>query len=97
MSSKERSTWGKRQIDRAVSAQRTKGDKPPLVFRIKMSWIIALLSAAMVFVAIVGTSFMGYWVASSSLLRSAELTLEDQATELLAEQSFIESLEHDGA
>ena len=97
MSSKERSTWGKRQIDRAVSAQRTKGDKPPLVFRIKMSWIIALLSAAMVFIAIVGTSFMGYWVASNSLLRSAELTLEDQATELLSEQSFIDSLEHDGA
>ena len=45
-----------------------------------MSWTIALLSAAMVFVAIAVTSFVGYWVASRSLLSSAERTLEDQAT-----------------
>jgi hypothetical protein len=58
-----------------------------------MSWTIALLSAAMVFVAIAVTSFVGYWVASRSLLSSAERTLEDQATELLSDQDFLHSLE----
>lgn len=86
-------TWGKKQIDRAASWQENKGSKPPLVFRIKMSWTIALLSAAMVFVAIAVTSFVGYWVASRSLLSSAERTLEDQATELLSDQDFLHSLE----
>ena len=95
MSSKEPPVWGKRQIDKAVSAQHTQGSKPPLFFRIKISWIIALLSAVMVFGAVVGTSVLSYWVASSSLLNNAELTMEDQATKLLADESFIRQLESD--
>lgn len=91
-----RSSWTERQVERALEVIQTEGT-PPLVYRLKMSWIIGLLSAAMVFIAIAVSSGVGYWVASNSLMQSAEVELEDQANTLLTDEGFIRSLGGDEA
>lgn len=90
----KRPNWTNRQVERALEVIQDRG-APPLVYRLKMSWIIGLLSAAMVFVAIAVASGVGYWVASNSLMQSSEVALEDQANTLLSDGGFIKSLEGD--
>ncbi len=93
-SNRKRSSWTNRQVERALEVIQAKG-APPLVYRLKMSWLIGLLSAAMVFVAIAVTSGVGYGVASNSLMQSSEVALEDQANTLLADEGFIKNLKAD--
>ena len=93
-SNRKRSSWTNRQVERALEVIQAKG-APPLVYRLKMSWLIGLLSAAMVFVAIAVASGVGYGVASNSLMQSSEVALEDQANTLLADEGFIKNLKAD--